>query len=78
MWIRLKKKRFPVGSFAKLKPRTDRSFRIIKKLNDNIYNIDLPRDYNISATFNVVDLTPCFEEQEASSDKIEAPLIQEE
>jgi hypothetical protein len=39
-------------------PRVDGPFRIIKKVNDNAYNVDLLGDYNVSATFNVKDLTP--------------------
>lgn len=27
-------------------------------MNDNAYKIDISGDYNVSATFNVVDLTP--------------------
>lgn len=55
--IRLKKERFPLGSFVKLKARANGPFRIIKKINENAYKIDLPGDYNISTTFNVAILT---------------------
>ncbi|PKU68387.1 hypothetical protein MA16_Dca024156 [Dendrobium catenatum] len=61
VWIHLRKDRFPLGAFAKLKPKADGPFRIIKKFNDNAYQIDLPGGYNISATFNVADLTPHYE-----------------
>ena len=39
-------------------PRADGPFKVLEKVNDNAYKIDLPREYNVSATFNVRDLTP--------------------
>nr|GEV01942.1 protein DETOXIFICATION 54 [Tanacetum cinerariifolium] len=44
--------------FEKLKPRGDGPFRVLKKINDNAYKIELPGHYNVSATFNVADLSP--------------------
>ncbi|GJZ58121.1 reverse transcriptase domain-containing protein, partial [Tanacetum coccineum] len=58
IWIHLRKERFPAGHFGKLKPRGDGPFRILKKINDNAYKIELSGHYNISATFNVADLSP--------------------
>ncbi|KAI0520503.1 hypothetical protein KFK09_007979 [Dendrobium nobile] len=63
VWICLRKERFPQGAFGKLKPRADGPFRIKKKINDNAYQLDLPGDYQVSATFNVVDLSPFYEEE---------------
>nr|GEV24945.1 hypothetical protein [Tanacetum cinerariifolium] len=37
----------------KLKPRGDGPFRVLKKINNNAYKIELPGHYNVSATFNV-------------------------
>nr|GEW41917.1 ATP-dependent DNA helicase RecG [Tanacetum cinerariifolium] len=45
-------------AFWKLKPRGDVPFRVLKKINDNAYKIKLPGHYNVSATFNVADLSP--------------------
>lgn len=54
------KKKIPLRSFAKSKPLADGPFRIIRKINDNTFHIDLLRDSNVVATFNVVDLTPYY------------------
>ncbi|KAA3461767.1 reverse transcriptase [Gossypium australe] len=42
----------------KLSPRGDGPFQVIERINENSYKLDLPGEYNISATFNVSDLTP--------------------
>ncbi|GJX05248.1 reverse transcriptase domain-containing protein [Tanacetum coccineum] len=42
VWIRLGKERFPTGRFRKLQPRADGPFRVLKRINDNAYKIDLP------------------------------------
>ncbi|GJX88135.1 RNA-directed DNA polymerase [Tanacetum coccineum] len=57
-WIHLRKECFPAGRFGKLKPQGDGPFRVLKKINDNAYKIELPGHYNVSATFNVADLSP--------------------
>ena len=33
---------------------------MIEKINDNAYKLDLLRDYGVSCTFNVADLSPYF------------------
>ncbi|GJY13689.1 hypothetical protein Tco_0382998 [Tanacetum coccineum] len=58
VWIHLRKEHFLAGRFGKLKPRGDGPFRVLKKINDNAYKIELPGHYNVSATFNVADLSP--------------------
>nr|GFC19026.1 reverse transcriptase domain-containing protein [Tanacetum cinerariifolium] len=50
--------RFLRGRFGKLKPRANGPFKVLKRINDNAYKIKLPGHYNVSATFNVGDLTP--------------------
>ncbi|PKU69610.1 RNA-directed DNA polymerase [Dendrobium catenatum] len=71
VWIRLRKERFPPGPFGKLKPKADGPFRILKKINDNAYQIDLPGDYNVSAVFNVADLTPHYDIEESSPPRLD-------
>nr|GEX41350.1 ribonuclease H-like domain-containing protein [Tanacetum cinerariifolium] len=46
------------GRFKKLKPHADGPFRVLKRINDNAYKIELPGHYNVSAPFNVIDLSP--------------------
>ena len=66
VWIHLSKGRFPSKRKSKLMPRVDGPFRIIEKVNSNAYKVDLPGDYNVSATFNVKDLSPYLEDLEDS------------
>ena len=64
VWIHLRKARFPTGRYGKLQPRADGPFRVIERINNNAYKIDLPGKYNVSATFNVADLSPYFSDEE--------------
>jgi len=58
VWIHMRKERFPAHRRTKLQPRGDGPFQILEKINDNAYKVDLPGEYNVSATFNVYDLSP--------------------
>ena len=60
VWINLRKERFPRGKFGKLQDRADGPFRVLKRLGDNAYQIELPGDMEVSATFNVADLQPYY------------------
>jgi hypothetical protein len=33
-------------------------FQVLERINDNAYKLDFPGEYNISATFNVSNLSP--------------------
>ncbi|RDX93860.1 hypothetical protein CR513_23832, partial [Mucuna pruriens] len=35
----------------------DDPFQVIEKINDNAYKLDLPSEYQISTTFNAIDLS---------------------
>ena len=49
---------FPSCRFSKLLPRGDGPFEVVKRINNNAYQIDLPGEYGVHTTFNVVDLCP--------------------
>ena len=58
VWVHLRNERFPSHRHSKLNPRGDGPFQVLERINDNAYKIDLPGAYNVSATFNVSDLSP--------------------
>ncbi|GJY53128.1 RNA-directed DNA polymerase [Tanacetum coccineum] len=58
VWIHLRKERFSAGRFGSINLRGRSPFRVLKKINDNTYKIELPGHYNVFATFNVADLSP--------------------
>ena len=68
VWIYLRRDRFPQRRFGKLQPRADGPFRVLQRINDNAYKIDLPGHYGVSATFNVADLSPYSEGDDLDDD----------
>ena len=58
VWIHLRKDRFPTQRKPKLMPRGDGPFQVIKMINDNAYELDMPDTYLGSNSFNISDLTP--------------------
>jgi hypothetical protein len=57
VWVHMRKERFLACRWSKLHPRGDGPFQVLERINDNAYKLDLPGEYNISATFNVSDLS---------------------
>ena len=53
VWVYVSKDRYPVGSYNKLKPQKIGPCRILRKINDNAYQVELPQGWNISNTFNL-------------------------
>jgi hypothetical protein len=65
--VHLHKDRFPDRRKTKLMPRGDGPFKVLGRINDNAYKIDLPNDYGVSTTFDVADLAPYFGDEELES-----------
>ena len=48
-------------------PRAAGPYKIIEKINDNAYKLELPPEFRVSPTFNILDLKPYLEEDELES-----------
>ena len=70
VWIHLRKERFPSKRRTKLLPRSDGPFEALEKINPNAYKVDFPGEYNVSATFNVTDLSPYLDEDDELPSKL--------
>jgi hypothetical protein len=46
-----------------LLPRADGPLKVLEKINDNAYRLDLPTDFGVSPTFNIADLKPYLGEE---------------
>ncbi|KAJ0454022.1 putative nucleotidyltransferase, Ribonuclease H [Helianthus annuus] len=64
VWLHFRKERFPSKRRSKLSPRSEGPFKVLAKVNDNAYKIDLPGDSGVSGTFNVADLQPYYDPNE--------------
>ena len=53
VWVHLRKDRFHEQCKSKLQARADGPFKVLRKINDNAYEIDLPSTYGVSTSFNV-------------------------
>ena len=64
VWLHLRKDRFPTLRRSKLMPRAAGPFKVLTKINDNAYILDLPVEFGVSTSFNVADLKPYAGEDE--------------
>ncbi|GKV18389.1 hypothetical protein SLEP1_g28784 [Rubroshorea leprosula] len=58
VWVHTQKERFLAQRRCTLQPRGDGPFQVIARINDNAYKLEIPGEYNVSAAFNVSDLSP--------------------
>jgi hypothetical protein len=56
VWLHLRKERFPELRKSKLMSHAAGPFKILAKINDNAYNLELPPEFGISPSFNISDL----------------------
>jgi hypothetical protein len=60
----LRKDRFPELRKSKLMPRAAGPYKILEKINDNAYKLELPPEFRVSPTFNITDLKPYLGEED--------------
>ena len=75
VWLHLRKDRFPDFRKSKLMPRADGPFKVLEKINDNAYKLDLPAEFGVSPTFNIADLKPYLGEEDEFESR--TPQMQE-
>jgi hypothetical protein len=56
--LHLRKERFSDLRKSKLMSRADGPFKILEKINNNAYKLELPPEFAVSPTFNISDLRP--------------------
>ena len=49
-------------------PRGDGPFKILGKVNENAYKLEMLGDMGVSSTFNMGDLTPYLDDEDDSDD----------
>jgi hypothetical protein len=62
--VYLRKRRLPTGTSRKLKTNKYGLCKVLKRIKDNTYVIDLPAEMAISSTFNVADIFEYFPSEE--------------
>jgi hypothetical protein len=58
VWLHLRKDRFPTLRRSKLMPHAAGPVKVLTKINDNAYILDLPTEFGVSTSFSVADLMP--------------------
>jgi translation initiation factor IF-1 len=64
VWLHMQKEWFSNLKRSKLMSRADGPFKIIEKINDNAYKLELPPEFGVSPTFNILDLRPYLREED--------------
>lgn len=58
VWVFLCCERIPVGTYNKLMPKKTGPCRILNRINNNAYKVQLPTHVKTATVFNIEDLTP--------------------
>jgi hypothetical protein len=64
VWLHLRKERFSKLRKSKLMSRAASPFKILTKINDNAYKLELPPEFGVSPSFNISDLRPYLGEED--------------
>jgi hypothetical protein len=64
LWLHLRKERFLQLRKSKLMSRAAGPFKILAKINDNAYKLELPPEFGVSPSFNISDLRPYMGEED--------------
>jgi hypothetical protein len=64
VWLHLRKERFSELRKSKLMSRVAGPFKILTKINDNAYKLELPLEFGVSPSFNILDLWPYLGEED--------------
>jgi hypothetical protein len=64
VWLHLRKERFLELRKSKLMSNAAGPFKILPKINDNAYKLELPPEFRVSPSFNISDLRPYFGEED--------------
>jgi hypothetical protein len=56
VWLDLRKERFLDFRKSKLMSHANGPFKILEKINDNAYKLELPPEFGVSPTFNISNL----------------------
>ena len=51
-------------------PRAAGPYKIIEKINDNAYKLELPPEFGVSPTFNIADLKPYLGEEDELESRV--------
>jgi hypothetical protein len=64
VWLHLRKERFLELRKSKLMSCAAGPFKILTKINDNAYKLELPSEFGVSPSFNISDLRPYLGEED--------------
>jgi hypothetical protein len=64
VWLHLRKEWFPDLRKSKLMFCADGPFKILEKINDNVYKLKFPSEFRVSPTFNISYLRPYLGEED--------------